>query len=144
MQKSPAQQRIWDTCQPRPQTQSILCFGAVFNKDHVVEEGVGLVSPVRRATALGPWSVRACFLTEQLLSPTNSVARCQLTASCAQAVKTARRGARGQPGSTSSPPVGQEEAAPSQKSAEEKVVQVKTGPSRYLAETSWRGTLWIW
>lgn len=90
MQKSPAQQRIWDTCQPRPQTQSILCFGAVFNKDHVVEEGVELASPVRRAMARGPWSVRACFLTEQLLSPTNSVARCQLTASCAQAVKTAR------------------------------------------------------
>lgn len=76
-----------------------------------------------------------CFLAEQHLSPTNSVARCQLTASCAQAVKTRQQGKES--GSIS---VGQEEAAPSQKSAEEKVVQVKTGPSRYLAETSWRGT----
>lgn len=42
VQKSPAQQRLWDNCQPRPQTQSILCFGAVFNKDHLMEGGVGL------------------------------------------------------------------------------------------------------
>lgn len=49
-------------------------------------------------------------------------------------------GARGQAGSTLPPSVGQDEAAPSQKSAEEKVVQVRTGPSRCLAETGWRGT----
>lgn len=36
--------------------------------------------------------------------------------------------------------MGQDEAAPSQKSAEEKVVQVKTGPSRCLAEPGQRGT----
>lgn len=38
------------------------------------------------------------------------------------------------------PSVGQGDAAPSQKSAEEKVMQVKTGPSQCLAETGWRGT----
>lgn len=43
-----------------------------------------------------PWSVCSRFLAEQHLGPTNSVARCQLTASCAQAVKPARQGARGQ------------------------------------------------
>lgn len=36
--------------------------------------------------------------------------------------------------------MGHDEAAPSQKLAEEKVVQVKTGPSRCLAETGWSGT----
>lgn len=94
------------------------------------EEGDGRGAP----------GVFARFLAEQHLSPGNSVAWCQLTVPCAQAVKTARQGARAQPGRTLPPSVGQDEAAPSQKSAGEKVVQVKTGPSQCLAESGWRGT----
>lgn len=66
--------------------------------------------------------------------------------SCAQTVRRARqRGqlmVQGQPGSASLPSL--DKVAPSRKSCEEKVVQVKTGPSLCLAQTGWKATLWIW